>query len=70
MTSRKLFIVTAVCLMAVGAMSVADGGLEARIFQALAFFGAGVAVAQALRPSEPASVAPARPSANGAAETP
>lgn len=70
MTPRNLFIVTAVCFTAVGVMSVADGGLGARIFQALAFFGAGVAVAQALRPSQPASATPVQQPPHGTEKTP
>jgi hypothetical protein len=68
MTPQRLFLVAAACFIAVGVMSAAEAGVGARIFQALAFFGAGVFVAQVLRPSEPASAAQ-QPS-DGAAETP
>ena len=70
MTPQRLFLVAAVGLTAVGVMSLAEAGLGARIFQALAFFGAGVFVAQVLRPSEPASAAPAQQPPDGAAERP
>lgn len=70
MTRQRLFLVAAVCLIAAGVMSVPEAGLGARTFQALAFFGAGVFVAQVLRPSEPASTAPAQQPPDGSAATP
>jgi hypothetical protein len=48
-------------------MSATETGVGARIYQALAFFGAGLNVSQVMRPSEPGSAV--QQPTDGATET-
>jgi hypothetical protein len=50
--SRRLNALAALCLLAVAALTFADDGLVARIFGAIMFFGAGMAVAEARHTGE------------------